>query len=49
MSNKKSDTKTVKVARDAGTGQFVTKVYADAHKRTTVVETVRRNTSKRSK
>lgn len=46
MSSKKAAPKTVKVARDAGTGQFVTKTYAAAHKKTTVVETVRRNTKK---
>jgi hypothetical protein len=49
MSSKKTTTKTVKVARDAGSGQFVTKAFADAHKKTTVVETVRQDTSKRRK
>jgi hypothetical protein len=42
MSSKKSTPpQTKKVARDAGTGQFVTKNYAQTHKKTTVVETVR--------
>jgi hypothetical protein len=35
-------TKTVKVARDAKTGEFVTKKYAEKHPDTTVVETVKR-------
>jgi hypothetical protein len=30
-----------KVARDAGTGEFVTKKYADSHKKTTEIETVK--------
>jgi hypothetical protein len=32
--------KTRKVARDAGTGEFVTKEYAEKHKKTTVEERV---------
>lgn len=32
---------TVKVGRNASTGRFVTKKYADKHSRTTVVETVK--------
>jgi hypothetical protein len=32
-----------KVSRDAGTGQFVTKKYADNHPKTTVKETVKKN------
>jgi hypothetical protein len=33
---------TVKVARSAKTGHFVTKKYADGHKNTTVIETVKK-------
>ena len=32
---------TKKVARDAGTGEFVTKKYADSHKKSTEIETVK--------
>ncbi|MGZ8751610.1 MAG: hypothetical protein ACXW1S_01390 [Acidimicrobiia bacterium] len=32
----------VKSHRDAGTGKFVTKKYADSHKKTTVSETRRK-------
>ena len=32
--------KTKEVSRDAGTGEFVTKKYADTHKKTTVTEKV---------
>ena len=32
-------TSTVKISRDATTGQFVSKKYADSHKSTTVTET----------
>jgi hypothetical protein len=33
---------TVKVARSAETGKFVPKKYAETHKKTTVVETVKK-------
>jgi hypothetical protein len=32
----------VKVSRDAGTGQFVPKKYADTHPKTTVTETIKK-------
>ena len=32
------------VHRDAGTGQFVKKSYADKHKKTTVKETIKKST-----
>lgn len=32
---------TIKRGRDAGTGRFVTTEYADKHKGTTVVETIK--------
>jgi hypothetical protein len=38
MSNKKPDTKIVR--RDSGTGEFVTKKYADSHPKTTEKEKV---------
>jgi hypothetical protein len=33
---------TVKVSRDSGSGQFVTKKYADTHKKTTETETIKK-------
>lgn len=42
MAKSSSKTTTVKVNRDAGTGQFVTKKYADNHPKTTVTETVKK-------
>jgi hypothetical protein len=33
---------TTKVHRDAGSGQFVTKKFADRHPKTTVTETVKK-------
>ncbi len=36
-----ADKKTVKVSRDSGSGQFVTKKYADTHK-TTETETIKK-------
>lgn len=35
--------KKTSVHRDAGTGQFVTKIYVDKHPRTTVKETVKKS------
>jgi hypothetical protein len=32
----------VKVSRDAGTGQFVPKKYAESHPKTTVTETIKK-------
>ncbi len=37
-----ADKKTVKVSRDSGSGQFVTKKYADTHKKTTETETIKK-------
>jgi hypothetical protein len=34
--------KKIKVDRDSGTGKFVTKKYADTHKKTTETETVKK-------
>ena len=39
---KKSTTKTTKVYRDAESGEFVTKQYAEKHPKTTVKETVKK-------
>lgn len=36
-----------KVARDAGTGQFVSLGYAKRHRRTTVVETIKPTSRKK--
>ncbi len=36
----------VKVGRSAVTGRFVKKSYAKAHKRTTVIQTIKRSGSK---
>ena len=41
--------KTVEKARDAGTGKFVTKDYANSHPKTTVVEKVKVGPTKRRK
>ena len=38
--------KTTKIGRDADTGKFVTKKYADSHPKTTVVETIKVPTKK---
>ena len=38
-----------KIYRDAGTGRFVTKHYAETHPKTTVAETVARPKKKRQK
>lgn len=35
--------KKTSIHRDAGTGQFVTKTYADKHPKTTVKETVKKS------
>lgn len=37
--------KKVQVSRDAGTGQFVPKKYADSHPKTTVTETTKKKKS----
>ena len=39
--------KTVKIGRDAGSGKFTTKEYADKHPKTTVIETVKIPTKKK--
>ena len=36
--------KKVLVSRDAGTGQFVPKKYAESHPKTTVTETIKKKT-----
>ena len=43
---KKSTTTTTKISRDAGSGQFVTKEYAEKHKKTTVTETIKKEKKK---
>lgn len=40
--------KKIKKARDAGTGRWVTKEYAEKHPKTTVVETVKTGKNKKS-
>jgi hypothetical protein len=41
----KPKTITVKIGRDAATGEFTTVRYAQTHPNTTVVETIKRKTS----
>jgi hypothetical protein len=44
-STRKQETK-VKVRRDAETGQFVAKKYADTHPKTTVTDTIKKKKPK---
>jgi hypothetical protein len=39
----------MKIGRDAGSGQFIPVKQAQAHKKTAVVETIKRNPSKPTK
>ena len=43
-STPKQETK-VQVSRDAGTGQFVPKKYADSHPKTTISQTIKKKKS----